>query len=112
MRRERSVFEDLSVLSRGLTYRERRPSRQGERQAGLGAPRDDNHVRAQDTVLLEEFVHRQPDAVIEAGKHSGIGYVGLGLGVEMEDLLHQGTLDMWQLGRNARHAIESSREFE
>src|SRR3954468_12778911 len=37
----------------------------------------DDHVRTHNLLPLQKFVYRQADALIEAAKHSGIGYVGV-----------------------------------
>ncbi|HET9410095.1 MAG TPA: hypothetical protein VFO39_22860 [Candidatus Sulfotelmatobacter sp.] len=48
------------------------------RGKGLGAASDHNHVWAVDLPPAQEFVHRQPNALIEAAEHCRISYIRLG----------------------------------
>jgi hypothetical protein len=41
-----------------------------------------------DGITLQKFANREIDAVVEAAEDGGVGYVGIGRGVEMEDLAH------------------------
>ena len=54
----------------------------------LRAARNNDHVGTQDSLLLEKFLHRVPDALVEAAEHRGVGNVLIGRGVEMEDFAH------------------------
>ena len=79
--RHADLFEDevlLEVVARG-----------GE---GFRAAGDDDHVGALDVLLLQKLSDGSADAVVETAEHGGVGYVGVGGGIEMEDLLHQEAL--------------------
>ena len=54
----------------------------------FGAARDNDHVGALNTLLLQELSDGSADALVEAAEHGGVGYVGVGGRVEMEDLFH------------------------
>ncbi len=75
--RHTDLFED-EVLLEIIT-------RRGE---SFGAARDNDHVGALDTLLLQELSNGSVDAMVEAAEHGGVGYVGVRGGVEMEDLFH------------------------
>src|SRR2546423_925105 len=49
----------------------------------------DDHVRTDDFLPLQKFVYRQADALIEAAKHSGIGYVGVWRRIKVKGLFHE-----------------------
>ena len=49
---------------------------------------DDDHVGALDVLFLQELSHSRADALIETAKHRRIGNIGVGWGIEMEDLPH------------------------
>src|SRR5208337_564937 len=55
---------------------------------GLGSSGNDDHIGARDRLLLQELLHRRPDAVIETAEDGGVSHVRLGGRVEMEDLAH------------------------
>ncbi|PYX30928.1 MAG: hypothetical protein DMG80_11180 [Acidobacteria bacterium] len=76
--RHANLFEDeilLEVVAR--------------RSESLGAPGDDDQVGTLDTLLLHKFSHGPVDAMVEAAEQGGVGYVRVGGGIEMEDLLHE-----------------------
>ncbi|MFZ0480369.1 MAG: hypothetical protein WAL71_14590 [Terriglobales bacterium] len=54
----------------------------------LGAAGNDDHVGSLNGLVLEEFSNGLADAVVETAEHRGIGDVGLGRGVEVEDFAH------------------------
>jgi len=58
------------------------------RGKSLGSAGDDYHVGALDFLFLQELSDGSADAVVEAAEHGSVGYVLVGGGVEMEDLLH------------------------
>jgi len=75
--RHADLFEDevlLEVVARG-----------GESFRSAG---DDDHGGALDLLLLQELSDGSADTVVETAEHGGVGYVLVGGGVEMEDLLH------------------------
>src|SRR6266849_3994713 len=74
--RHTDLFED-EVLLEIIT-------RRGE---SFGAARDNDHVGALDTLLLQELSNGSVDAMVEAAEHGGVGYVGVRGGVEMADLI-------------------------
>src|SRR5437868_10819987 len=46
------------------------------RSQRLCSSSDDDHVRPQNSLPLQKFVHCRPDALVEAAEHRSIGNVG------------------------------------
>lgn len=63
-------------------------ARRGERFRAAG---DDDHIRALDGLFLEELPHGSADALVETEEHGGVGDIGVGGRVEVEDFAHDGT---------------------
>jgi len=77
------------------------------RGQGLCPSRDDHHVGAQDTSPLQELVHGNADALIEAGEHHRIGDIRIRRGVPMKGFFHASTsLPCVRTSENARSPPE------
>jgi len=73
------------------------------RSQRLGAAGHDDHVGSLDRLLPEKLPHHLSDAGVETAENGSVSDVGIGRGVEMEDLAHEGpdTLIV-QIGSGAR----------